>query len=208
MESVVKRKAEQFVKLESPTGQPEQQQKEEQKESQESLEPPKPQESQESQEPPKSEDSQEPPKSQDVQEPPKTQDSQESPKSSDAQESPKSLEPQESPELQLLQASLKAAHGIDVVITSIDDDKSTVTLSEETIKELKELKLKDQKRDKRRFWEEKKKIPPSKLTNLPNVLKKIISLADAVIKDTDKDALLAFYGIKCDTRPDAAKIKS
>jgi tripeptidyl-peptidase II len=38
-------------------------------------------------------------------------------------------------------------------------------------------------------------------------LKRIIELADLVIKDTEKDALLAFYGLKTDNRADAAKIK-
>lgn len=42
---------------------------------------------------------------------------------------------------------------------------------------------------------------------LRNALERIVLLADNVIRDTDKDALLAYYGIKCDTRPDAAKIK-
>lgn len=43
---------------------------------------------------------------------------------------------------------------------------------------------------------------------LRNALERIVLLADNVIRDTDKDALLAYYGIKCDTRPDAAKIKT
>ena len=37
--------------------------------------------------------------------------------------------------------------------------------------------------------------------------KLIIELADIVINQTDKDALLAYYGIKSDTRSDASKIK-
>lgn len=43
---------------------------------------------------------------------------------------------------------------------------------------------------------------------LRNALERIVLLADNVIRDTDKDALLAYYGIKCDTRPDASKIKT
>lgn len=43
---------------------------------------------------------------------------------------------------------------------------------------------------------------------LRNALERIVLLADNVIRDTDKDALLSYYGIKCDTRPDAAKIKT
>jgi tripeptidyl-peptidase II len=39
-------------------------------------------------------------------------------------------------------------------------------------------------------------------------LKRIVELAELVIKDTDKDALLAYYGLKTDNRPDAAKIKT
>lgn len=39
-------------------------------------------------------------------------------------------------------------------------------------------------------------------------LERIVQLCDQVIKDTDKDALLAYYGLKNDTRPDASKIKS
>lgn len=39
-------------------------------------------------------------------------------------------------------------------------------------------------------------------------LMRIISLADLVIKETDIVALLAYYGLKADNRPDAAKIKS
>lgn len=43
---------------------------------------------------------------------------------------------------------------------------------------------------------------------LSTVLKRSIELTDIVIKETDKDALLAFYGIKTDTRSDASKIKT
>lgn len=41
-----------------------------------------------------------------------------------------------------------------------------------------------------------------------SALERIIKLADIVIKETDADALLSYYGIKNDTRPDAAKIKT
>ncbi|XP_030373113.1 tripeptidyl-peptidase 2 [Scaptodrosophila lebanonensis] len=39
-------------------------------------------------------------------------------------------------------------------------------------------------------------------------LERIIKLADLVIKDTDADGLLSYYGLKTDTRADAAKIKT
>lgn len=39
-------------------------------------------------------------------------------------------------------------------------------------------------------------------------LKRIVELADLVIKDTERDPLLAYYGLKTDNRPDAAKIKT
>lgn len=38
-------------------------------------------------------------------------------------------------------------------------------------------------------------------------LRRVISLAEIVIKETNAETLLAFYGLKSDTRPDAAKIK-
>lgn len=41
-----------------------------------------------------------------------------------------------------------------------------------------------------------------------NALERIIKLADIVIKETDADALLSYYGIKNDIRSDAAKIKT
>ncbi|XP_064541466.1 tripeptidyl-peptidase 2 [Drosophila montana] len=41
-----------------------------------------------------------------------------------------------------------------------------------------------------------------------SALERIVKLADIVIKETDADALLSYYGIKNDTRPDAAKIKT
>ncbi|KAH8299436.1 hypothetical protein KR044_001463 [Drosophila immigrans] len=39
-------------------------------------------------------------------------------------------------------------------------------------------------------------------------LERIVQLADLVIGQTDEDALLSFYGLKNDTRPDASKIKT
>lgn len=38
-------------------------------------------------------------------------------------------------------------------------------------------------------------------------LRRVVSLADIVIKGTDIQALFAYYGLKADSRPDAAKIK-
>uniref|UniRef100_A0A1A9X3J2 Tripeptidyl peptidase II Ig-like domain-containing protein n=1 Tax=Glossina brevipalpis TaxID=37001 RepID=A0A1A9X3J2_9MUSC len=43
---------------------------------------------------------------------------------------------------------------------------------------------------------------------LRNAATTVVRLADHVIKGSDIDVLLAFYGLKHDTRPDAAKIKS
>lgn len=54
------------------------------------------------------------------------------------------------------------------------------------------------------------KTSTHKLVNLENVknnLKRIQELANLVITATDGDALLAFYGLKSDSRPDAVKIK-
>lgn len=41
-----------------------------------------------------------------------------------------------------------------------------------------------------------------------STLKRIVTLTDAVIRGINVDALLAYYGIKSDSRPDAAKIKT
>ncbi|KAM8713905.1 hypothetical protein ACLKA7_014119 [Drosophila subpalustris] len=41
-----------------------------------------------------------------------------------------------------------------------------------------------------------------------SALERIVKLADIVIKETDADALLSYYGLKNDTRPDATKIKT
>lgn len=41
-----------------------------------------------------------------------------------------------------------------------------------------------------------------------STLNRIVSLADAVINGTNVDALLAYYGLKSDSRADAAKIKT
>lgn len=38
-------------------------------------------------------------------------------------------------------------------------------------------------------------------------LERIIELADVVINETNSETLLAYYGLKTDNRPDAAKIK-
>lgn len=38
-------------------------------------------------------------------------------------------------------------------------------------------------------------------------LQRIVSLADIVIKGTNAETLLAYFGLKADNRPDAAKIK-
>ena len=45
------------------------------------------------------------------------------------------------------------------------------------------------------------------VTALKDKLLKIIDLANLVIKDIDDNSLLAYYGLKTDNRPDAAKIK-
>lgn len=39
-------------------------------------------------------------------------------------------------------------------------------------------------------------------------LQRIVSLANVVINGTNVEALLAYYGLKSDSRPDAAKIKT
>ncbi|XP_070069765.1 tripeptidyl-peptidase 2 isoform X1 [Drosophila takahashii] len=43
---------------------------------------------------------------------------------------------------------------------------------------------------------------------LRSALERIVSLADKVIQETDTEALLSYYGLKNDTRADAAKIKT
>lgn len=40
------------------------------------------------------------------------------------------------------------------------------------------------------------------------VLKRTIDITDIVINETDKQSILAFYGIKLDSRPDANKLKT
>lgn len=40
------------------------------------------------------------------------------------------------------------------------------------------------------------------------ILSRIVDLSDLIIKKTPVDTLLAYYGLKSDTRPDAAKIKA
>lgn len=49
-----------------------------------------------------------------------------------------------------------------------------------------------------------------KTNNLDTILatlQRIVSLADIVIKGTNAETLLAYFGLKADNRPDAAKIK-
>lgn len=41
-----------------------------------------------------------------------------------------------------------------------------------------------------------------------STLRRIVDLCDTVIKGTNVDPLLAYYGLKTDNRPDAAKIKT
>lgn len=41
-----------------------------------------------------------------------------------------------------------------------------------------------------------------------DVCARIVALCDIVIGGTDSNALLAYYGLKTDVRPDAAKIKT
>lgn len=49
---------------------------------------------------------------------------------------------------------------------------------------------------------------PTNLDATKATLHRIIDLADVVIKDTNADALLAYYGLKTDNRSDAPKIKT
>lgn len=48
----------------------------------------------------------------------------------------------------------------------------------------------------------------SDLDETLSTLKRIVGLADIVIKGTNVDSLLAYYGLKIDNRPDAVKIKT
>ncbi|EDW08466.2 tripeptidyl-peptidase 2 [Drosophila mojavensis] len=50
--------------------------------------------------------------------------------------------------------------------------------------------------------------PKEDLQKQRSALERIVKLADIVINETDADALLSYYGIKNDTRSDAAKIKT
>lgn len=45
------------------------------------------------------------------------------------------------------------------------------------------------------------------LDTTKGTLERIVNLANVVIQETNADALLAYYGLKTDNRPDAAKIK-
>lgn len=49
---------------------------------------------------------------------------------------------------------------------------------------------------------------PSETEAARAVQQRVVALADLVINGTDSGALLAFYGIKNDNRPDATKIKT
>lgn len=53
--------------------------------------------------------------------------------------------------------------------------------------------------------DEKQKEDKSKISNS---LERTVQLAGLVIKETDKEALLSYYGLKYDPRADAAKIKT
>lgn len=49
---------------------------------------------------------------------------------------------------------------------------------------------------------------PADLKTLETTLKRVVSLANTVIAGTNADSLLAYYGLKSDSRQDAAKIKT
>lgn len=60
--------------------------------------------------------------------------------------------------------------------------------------------------------ENKKQLPcldESKLSDsdISETAKKIIEITDAIISKVDQTQLLAYFGAKSDSRPDAAKIK-
>lgn len=46
------------------------------------------------------------------------------------------------------------------------------------------------------------------MKTLDVTLKRVINLANIVINGTNVESLLAYYGLKSDSRPDAAKIKA
>lgn len=52
------------------------------------------------------------------------------------------------------------------------------------------------------------KIAAADAKTLDTTLKRVINLANIVINGTNVDSLLAYYGLKSDSRPDAAKIKA
>lgn len=57
--------------------------------------------------------------------------------------------------------------------------------------------------------EARRHIPHDDLTeNAVALANQIITVADAIITNIDQDKLLAYYGLKNDQRPDAAKIKT
>lgn len=95
-----------------------------------------------------------------------------------------------------------AAHPkhLSVHMTFIQNLESTVA-----IKSLYPLSFENLIRSQSSTTEPSKKVDVEKLSA---VLKRSIELTDFVIKETNKDALLAFYGMKLDTRTDASKIKT
>lgn len=48
----------------------------------------------------------------------------------------------------------------------------------------------------------------AELDAVKDVFHRMVELCDIVISETDSNALLAYYGLKTDVRPDAAKIKT
>lgn len=58
------------------------------------------------------------------------------------------------------------------------------------------------------FNESIQAMQPADLKTLETTLKRVVSLANIVIAGTNVDSLLAYYGLKSDSRTDAAKIKT
>ena len=86
-----------------------------------------------------------------------------------------------------------------IATTALDDSSSSLSSGASSSAEDKQQQQQQQQQP------QQKEVDKHKLRQ---ALERIVLLADNVIRDTDKDALLAYYGIKCDTRPDAAKIKT